>query len=60
MNKVLLTTGALLALSAFAARLVTGHSSNEAKFDLYQRRQWCPARIRTDGEVRTTRRGYSR
>jgi hypothetical protein len=58
MNKVLLATGVLLALSGLTARLYARREANEARFDLYQRRQWCPAWVRTD--VGPAKRGHWR
>ena len=60
MNKVLLATSLLLAITAFAARQFVREANSEARFDLYQRREWCPERVWTERLARSSERLSSR
>ena len=60
MKRVLLAVGALLALGVFGARQLTERCDNVARFDLYQRRQWCPQRARSECAALVSKRERSR
>jgi len=59
MNKVLLAIGLFLAISGFTARQYARRQENEAKYDLYQRRQWCHERVPAEPAARWSKRSSS-
>lgn len=56
MKKVLLATSFLLAIGAFTAQLFSQKQDGQARYELYQRRQWCPERVAARNAVRRSHR----
>jgi len=60
MNKVLVAAGLLLAVGAFTAWQFAARKDSDARYDLYQRREWRPIPVRAQNPTPFGRRRNSR